>query len=93
MVDHLKICSLYQGRNTQNSKQFDIKSLFTHSGSTTFDRVPLKITQDLVEEMILKFFVSGNIPFQQADNEHFHALVSLIKVNDQQAHCPSKRTV
>jgi hypothetical protein len=47
------------------------------------------ITKEALEEQILKFFVSGNIPFAQADNPHFRSLISMIKINKEPAHAPS----
>jgi len=94
MSDHLKICAAYQLHEAQTRNETgDIRSLFTNTRPGSFDKAHHKITQELVDERILKFFVSGNIPFQQADNEHFRALVSLIKVNDQPAQSPSRTTL
>lgn len=39
------------------------------------------ITEADVKDAILKFFISGNIPFNQADNPEFRKLVQMIKVN------------
>ena len=38
------------------------------------------ITKCMVEEQVLKFFISGNIPFKQADNDHLRTLISWINV-------------
>jgi hypothetical protein len=67
MSDHLKICAAYQLDIAQaHSKSGDIRSLFqgVNMKAASGDRVPKNITQELVEERILKFFVSGNIPFK-----------------------------
>jgi hypothetical protein len=45
----------------------------------------------MIEEHVLKFFISGNIPFKQSDNEHFHKLVSLIQINNKNASAPSRK--
>jgi hypothetical protein len=51
------------------------------------------ITKEALEEQILKFFVSGNIPFAQADNPQFRSLISMIKINKEPAHAPSRTTL
>ena len=54
------------------------------------------ITQSDVEDQILRFFISGNIPFNQAENPEFRKLVSMIqlgKVSGAAAHPPSRFTV
>jgi hypothetical protein len=55
--------------------------------------VPKNITQELIEEWVLKFFVSGNIPLLQVENEHLRALISLIKLNGKNAHAPGHTTL
>ena len=40
------------------------------------------ITQNEVMDRILKFFISGNIAFNQADNPYFRELVVLIKCSN-----------
>jgi len=42
----------------------------------------MKVTKELLQEQILKFFVSGNIAFNQADNEHFRTLMSFIPIDN-----------
>ena len=39
-------------------------------------------TKELLQEQILKSFVSGNIAFNQADNEHFRTLMSFIPIDN-----------
>jgi hypothetical protein len=52
-----------------------------------------RITKELFEEQILKFFISGNIPFNTAENEHFQTLMSFIKVNDKPVDSPCRITL
>ena len=54
---------------------FKEEKLFSHDN-------PMKITKELLEEQILKFFVSNNITFNQVDNEHFRILMSFISINN-----------
>jgi len=53
----------------------------------------VKVTKELLEEQILKFFVSGNIAFNQADNEHFRTLMSFIPINNKPATSPGRTTL
>ena len=57
---------------------FKEEKLFSHDN-------PMKITKELLEEQILKFFVSNNITFNQVDNEHFRTLMSFIPINNKSA--------
>jgi hypothetical protein len=41
-----------------------------------------KLTSDHVRDEILKFFISGNIPFAQADNKHFRQILSWLSTTD-----------
>ena len=53
----------------------------------------MKITKELLEEQILKFFVSGNIAFNQVDNEHFRTLMSFIPINNKPAISSDRTTL
>ena len=44
-----------------------------------------QITEELITQRVLDFFLSGDIPFNQADNPHFKNLISLIRVNVESA--------
>jgi len=48
--------------------------------SVFFPEAQKEWTQNDVNEQILKFFISGNIPFNQADNPQFQKLIRMIKV-------------
>ena len=50
------------------------------------------VTNEWIEQEVLKFFISANIPFRQADNEYFQELISKIQVNGSTA-CLSSRKV
>jgi len=51
------------------------------------------MTQEMLEEQMLKFFISGNIAFNQADNPHFRKLMSFITVNNKPASSPGRTTL
>jgi hypothetical protein len=42
------------------------------------------LTENDVKDMVLDFFISGNIPFNQADNPEFQKLIDIIKVKGRQ---------
>ena len=46
-----------------------------------------------VEDLVVKFFVTGNIPFAQAENPFFRQLVEMIKTATGMAKCPSRFTI
>ena len=54
---------------------------------------PIRMTQEMLEEQILKFFISENIAFNQADNPHFRKLMSFITVNNKPASSPDRTTL
>jgi hypothetical protein len=96
MAVHLKICAAYQLDIAQaHTTSGDIRSLFqgVNMKAASGDRMPKNITQELVEERILKFFVSGNIPFNQVNDQHFRDIISLININDKPACSPSRTTL
>ena len=66
-----------------------IPNFFT-SGATPLRR---SATNQLVNEEVLKFFVSGNIPFNQADNPHFKQLIEWITTSDSSSPSISRKTV
>jgi hypothetical protein len=56
-------------------------------------QTPATLNQESVNEQILKFFISGNIPFNQADNLEFQKLITLIKLPNGNAQAPSRKVV
>jgi len=61
--------------------------------SMFFPEAQKEWTQNDVNEQILKFFISGNIPFNQADNPQFQKLIRMIKVGKSPAKPPSRKTI
>ena len=57
--------------------------------------VPSEISNEYITELVLKFLISGNISFKQADNEYLQQIIGLIKfgISDTPAQCPSRRVV
>jgi hypothetical protein len=72
---HLSNCSLY------------LRSKSATSGTTLYFNVGKKrsrnseLTSANVHDQVLKFFISGNIPFQQVKNPQFKELLSFIKID------------
>jgi hypothetical protein len=52
-----------------------------------------KVTAAMVRAEVLKFFITGNVPFAQADNEHLKTLVHWIKTIDEQEVVISRKIV
>lgn len=77
MGRHLKECQRYLQTLDGVESSVSIDTLFQQA-TTLADEV---LTDDIVQDKILNFFISGNIAFNQADNPEFQALIALIKVN------------
>ena len=75
-----------------SGNEIPIDSHFSGVGprSVTLSRKP---TADQVAEEILKFFISGNIPFNQAGNPHFHKLLKYIVTVSGEAVTTSRKKV
>lgn len=77
MGRHLKECRRYLQTLEGLGSSVSIDTLFRQATATADETV----TDDIVQDKILNFFISGNIAFNQADNPEFQALIALIKVN------------
>ena len=51
------------------------------------------VTKAMIEEEVLKYIISGNIPFTQVENEHFRKLISWIQVNNRPVTAPSRKVI
>ena len=51
------------------------------------------LTKLMLEEEILKFVISANLPFSQVENEHFRKIISWIPVDKCPAQAPSRKVV
>ena len=52
-----------------------------------------KPTQERITELVLKFFISGNIAFAQAGNKYLNELIQLIALESGFAICPSHKVI
>jgi hypothetical protein len=59
----------------------------------SFQTIKTTWTMKEVEDLIVKFFVSGDIPFAKAENPYFQQLIGMIKTGMGMAQCPSRFTI
>ena len=53
-----------------------------------------KTTQTMIKELVLKFFISGNITFTQAENTYLHDIIKLIPLNSgSRSSCPTRKVL
>jgi hypothetical protein len=69
-----------------------LASFFYHKSGPSSTIRTTQTQTDVIDEA-LRFFISGNIPFNQAENPHFKKLISSIKVNGKSASPPSRKVV
>ena len=88
MLCHLNKCVDYM--KSQNSS-----SSSTSSGIERFLKSKSQerrvLTNEGVVEQVLKFFISGNIPFNQAENPHLRRLISWIMVQKTPCSVPGRK--
>ena len=97
MSTHLKECAKYKAKKqTQNgSNSTGIRAFFEGDATNTGSK-NTKVSQEFVEEIILKFFIFNNILFKTVDNEYFRKLVSLITLDQnssKNANCLSRNII
>ena len=88
LKDHLSNCHLYKQFQRTNSQSSSVTQYFP-SNQSSHERQPL--TRANIEDQVLKFFISANIPFRQVENEFFRELVSWININGRSAQAPSRK--
>lgn len=52
-----------------------------------------KFTMARVEEEILKYIISGNIPFNQVENQYFRNIISFIQIKNTSVQAPSRKVI
>jgi hypothetical protein len=85
-------CPRYQIYKRQFDSQSTIGGLHDFFSSTN-ESQPESITQDQIDELLLKYHISGNIPFRQIENQYLKELVSLIMINKRPAKAPGRNTL
>jgi hypothetical protein len=58
-----------------------------------FVHVKTMYTARQVEDLVVQFFITGNIAFAQAENPYFRQLIAMIKTATGMAKCPSRYTI
>jgi len=51
------------------------------------------VTQERVEELLLKFLISGNIPLRQVENQYLRELVLMITINGRPCKTPGRKAI
>jgi hypothetical protein len=87
---HLDDCAAYQRllKTGVDSSTGALSDYFN-----TASQPHILVTKEWIEQQVLKFFISANIPFRQADNEYFQELISKIQVNGSAASSPSRKVI
>jgi hypothetical protein len=85
-------CPRYHIHKHQFDSTSRIGNLNDFFSSTSGSR-PEPITQARIDELLLKYHISGNIPFRQVENQYLKELVSLIEINKLQAKTPGRNTL
>jgi hypothetical protein len=65
----------------------------TLSGFLEQGQLRQTVTKAMIEEEVLKYVISGNIPFAKVENEHFRKLISWIQVNNRPMTAPSRKVI
>jgi hypothetical protein len=76
MIRHLEGCKPYLRSKGKDSGIMD--KFLTHNGA----KKKVLVTQNEIMDRVLKFFISGNVAFNQADNPYFRDLIALIKCDN-----------
>lgn len=87
---HLDDCAAYQ-RLLKTGVEPSTGGLSDYFNTASQPHTP--VTKEWIEQQVLKFFISANIPFRQADNEYFQELISKIQVNGSAANPPSRKVI
>lgn len=87
---HLDDCAVYQRllKTGIDSSTGTLSNYFN-----TASQPHILVTKEWIEQQVLKFFISANIPFRQVDNEYFQELISKIQVNDSVVSPPSRKVI
>jgi len=87
LIRHLKNCQSFIKYKASGPKE---EVAFFKKGMSNATN---EITTAFVHDQLLKFFITGNIPFAQAENPEFKTLLSLIKIDGKQYQSPSRKVL
>jgi len=89
---HYPKCREYKRSIEQPSQSQSTLISFMRSAPKSRERAD-ELTKAIIEDEILKFFISGNIPFAQVENEHFRKLISFIEIGNRCMEAPSRKVI
>ena len=90
---HFLKCKEYlRAQRGQSDGQLS-STLTQYWGQSAQNRRTEPLTKLMLEEEILKFVISANLPFSQVENEHFRKIISWIPVDKCPAQVPSRKVV
>jgi hypothetical protein len=88
---HYPKCKQYKAHTQGGSEsQSTMSSYFQPAGLQSQRN---ELTQAMVEEEILKYVISGNIPFNQVENQHFRNIISFIQIRNKPVQAPSRKVI
>ena len=71
---HIQSCAKYQRFSREGFQHNFIFDYFLTNHA--LQEKQSNVMKEILEEQVLKFFISANISFNQAENEHFQKLIS-----------------
>jgi len=78
---------------SQRSSQSQFQPMMTSYFEPASNSQGNGLTKAMVEEEILKYIISGNIPFNQVENEHFRRIISFIQIKNRPVQAPSRKVI
>jgi len=88
---HLSRCGRYLKNLSANREGPIDNYLHSVNSQGQSELPPPRITTDAIVIQILRFFVSGNIAFNQAENPEFKRLIAFIENEGNPAKCPTRK--
>jgi hypothetical protein len=84
LTRHLQNCAQYQRLFHKNSSDKDAFSQFFRSNESGASPKDMReINEEAITQAVLDFFVSGDIPFNQAENPRFKNLITMIHLSSE----------
>jgi hypothetical protein len=75
-----KACPVYEAKRRANPADEIFQSFYNQGAAHKAAKSQAHISEDYITECVLDWFISGDIPFAQADNPCFKKLISLIRI-------------
>ena len=90
-INHLHRCP--ELKKKSQSQISEISSYFSPASRSGTTITSANVTKGEIEEQIIKYFTSANVPFNHASDQHFKMLVGMIRVDNKPFKCPSRITL